>query len=144
MVQITSPPLWFRDVFDAYVIPVVMNEMMMNPNDVLVGIANQQLRLNSFRDQRPRATLEILFIPVEVCEVVMNMMVGGGHPFELWATNVPKYVRLKTGQRGHSLNHLMTRLLLMKGLNTRYILTRNNELCSHSSLVIYWLIYCRL
>ena len=70
----------FRDVFDAYVIPEVMNEIMMNPNDVLVGVANQQLRLHSFREQRPRATLEILFIPVEVCEVVMNMMVGGGHP----------------------------------------------------------------
>ena len=75
---------------DAYVIPEVMNEIMMNPNDVLVGVANQQLRLHSFREQRPRATLEILFIPVEVCEVVMNMMVGGGYPFGLWATNVPK------------------------------------------------------
>ena len=88
--------MWFCDVFDDYVIPEVLDEMIMNPNAVLVGIANQQLRLNSFRDQRPRATLEILFIPVEVCEVVMNIMVGGGHPLELWATNVPKYVRLKT------------------------------------------------
>ena len=52
--------MWFRDVFDDYVIPEVLNEMLMDPNVVLVGLPNQQLRLNSFRAQRPRATLEIL------------------------------------------------------------------------------------
>ena len=44
--------------------------------------------------------MEIIFIPVEVGEVVMNMMVGGGYPFGLWATNVPKIRAFKDGSTG--------------------------------------------